>query len=75
MQIRRIAVLVTPVTQRSPFRAAIGLDDGTRAQVTSTPANLDCLVNKLGSGEICTSFIKLQLILGEMIWLTGRSTP
>jgi hypothetical protein len=74
MQIRRIVVLVTPVTQSSPFRTAVDRDGGARAHAATTPANLDCLVNKLRGEKIRTLFIKLQLILHEMIWLIRSST-
>jgi hypothetical protein len=36
-----------------------------RALATSTPANLDCLVNKFRARIIGTLFIKLELILHE----------
>jgi len=36
-----------------------------RAHATTTPANLDCLVNKFRARIIGTLFIKLQLILHE----------
>jgi hypothetical protein len=48
--------------------------NGTRAHPTSTPANLDCLVNKLRRRVIGTLFIKLQLIFGEWSQLVVNQT-
>jgi hypothetical protein len=54
-QIRRIAELVLECHA----------ERATRAHATSTPANLDCLVNKLRRRVIRTLFIKLELILRQ----------
>ena len=56
-QIRRIAELVL----------GCHAERATRAHVTNTPLNLDCLVNKLRRCVIRTLFIKLELILCQ--WL------
>jgi hypothetical protein len=45
-----------------------------RAHATTTPANLDCLVNKFRARILGTLFIKLELILHEWFGVVVNRT-